>query len=82
MSPLCLTVGYSRVFLFNPRIALDIQSHHGCAAMPKFMQSLNDHMYKELEKLAKQRGITVQELIRAVILPEWLVRQEEREKKH
>ncbi len=50
--------------------------------MPKFMQSLNDHMYKELEKLAKQRGITVQELIRAVILPEWLVRQEEREKKH
>ena len=50
--------------------------------LPKFMQSLNDHMFKELEKTAKQRGITVQELIRAVILPEWLLKQEDHEKKH
>ncbi len=54
----------------------------GATPLPKFMQSLNDHMFRELERLAKQRGITVQELIRAVILPEWLIRQEEHEKKH
>ena len=49
--------------------------------MPKFMQTLNDTMYKDLEKVAKQRGITVQELIRAVILPDWL-NKEEHGKKH
>ena len=37
---------------------------------------LND-LYKELEKMARKRGVTVQELIRAVVLPEWLARQEE-----
>lgn len=45
--------------------------------MPKFMQTLNDHMYRELEKVAKKRGVTVQELIRAVVLPEWMAKQEE-----
>jgi predicted DNA-binding ribbon-helix-helix protein len=45
------------------------------------MQTLNDNMFKELEKMAKQRGITVQELIRAVILPEWLTKEEEHGKK-
>jgi predicted DNA-binding ribbon-helix-helix protein len=44
--------------------------------LPKFMQTLNDSMYKDLEKVAKQRGITVQELIRAVILPDWLSKDE------
>ncbi len=44
--------------------------------LPKFMQTLNDSMYKELEKVAKQRGISVQELIRAVILPDWLSKEE------
>jgi len=50
-------------------------------SMPKFMQTLNDTMYRDLEKVAKQRGITVQELIRAVILPDWLSK-EEHGKKH
>ncbi len=36
------------------------------------MQTLDDIIYKELEKLAKKRGITIQELIRAVIVPEWI----------
>ena len=40
--------------------------------MPKFMQTLDDIIYRELEKLAKRRGITIQELIRAVIVPEWI----------
>jgi len=44
------------------------------------MQTLNDHSYKELERLAKQRGITVQELIRAVIIPEWVNEQRESDK--
>ncbi len=39
---------------------------------PKFMQTLDDFIYKELEKIAKKRGITIQELIRAVIVPEWM----------
>jgi len=48
--------------------------------LPKFTQTLNDHSYKDLERLAKQRGITVQELIRAVIIPEWVNEQRESDK--
>ena len=40
--------------------------------MPKFMQSLNQEIYNRLRTIAKTRGITVQELIRAVIIPDWL----------
>jgi hypothetical protein len=40
--------------------------------LPKFMQTLDDVIYRELEKIAKRRGITIQELIRAVIVPEWI----------
>ena len=39
--------------------------------MAKFMQSLDDEIYNKLQGLAKNRGITIQELIRAVIIPEW-----------
>ncbi len=42
------------------------------AQLPKFMQTLDDMIYRELEKVAKKRGITIQELIRAVIVPEWI----------
>ncbi len=42
------------------------------AQLPKFMQTLDDIIYRELEKVAKKRGITIQELIRAVIVPEWI----------
>jgi Ribbon-helix-helix protein, copG family len=38
------------------------------------MQTLDDMIYRELEKIAKRRGITIQELIRAVIVPEWINR--------
>lgn len=40
--------------------------------LPKFMQTLDDTIYRELEKIAKRRGISIQELIRAVIVPEWV----------
>lgn len=36
------------------------------------MQTLDEIIYRELEKTAKKRGITIQELIRAVIVPEWI----------
>ncbi len=38
----------------------------------KFMQSLNQGVYEQLERLAKERGISVQELVRAVVVPEWM----------
>lgn len=38
----------------------------------KFLQTIDDSIYSRLEKLAKKRGITVQELMRAVIIPSWL----------
>jgi hypothetical protein len=44
----------------------------GLKSMPKFMQTLDQEVYSKLEEIAKQRGISVQELIRAVIIPEWL----------
>ncbi|OLD14024.1 MAG: hypothetical protein AUI50_06165 [Crenarchaeota archaeon 13_1_40CM_2_52_14] len=42
----------------------------------KFMQSLDPQVYAELRKIAKDRGITMQELIRAVIVPDWMTKDE------
>jgi len=47
--------------------------------MPKFMQTLDKEIYQKLSEIAKQRGITIQELIRAVIIPEWLSKTERKE---
>jgi hypothetical protein len=44
----------------------------------KFMQSLDPQVYAELRKIAKDRGITMQELIRAVIVPDWMRKDEGR----
>ena len=38
----------------------------------KFMQSLDRNVYTELRRIAKERGITLQEFIRAVVIPDWL----------
>ena len=38
----------------------------------KFMQTIGDEMFNELEKIANERGIRVQTLVRAVIIPEWV----------
>ena len=48
--------------------------------MPKFIQTLNNEIYRKLETIAKKRGITIQELIRAVIIPEWLKQHEQETK--
>lgn len=44
-------------------------------SMTKFMQTLEDEIYKQLNEIANKRGISIQELIRAVIIPEWLAQQ-------
>jgi hypothetical protein len=36
------------------------------------MQSLGDFAYTKLRKIADDRDITVQELIRAIVIPDWL----------
>ena len=36
------------------------------------MQSLDPEIYAQLKRMAKERGITMQELIRAVIVPDWM----------
>ena len=38
----------------------------------KFMQSLGDAAYTKLRQIADERDITVQELIRAIVIPDWL----------
>lgn len=78
--PLRVYCGLQWDFHFIPRVDKDIQGNRDGTDLPKFMQTLNDHMYKELEKTARKRGVSIQELIRAVVLPEWLARQGEREK--
>jgi hypothetical protein len=40
--------------------------------MSKFMQTLDEEIYNKLQQIASNRGITIQELIRAVIIPDWL----------
>ena len=43
--------------------------------MPKFLMSVGDATLKKLEKEAAKREITVQELIRAIIIPDWFAKQ-------
>ena len=43
--------------------------------MPRFMQTLDERVYTRLAEMATKRGITIQELIRAVIIPDWLTQQ-------
>jgi hypothetical protein len=38
----------------------------------KFMQTIGDEMFIELEKIADEKGIKVQTLLRAVVIPEWV----------
>jgi hypothetical protein len=41
----------------------------------KFMQTIGDEMFIELEKIADEKGIRIQTLLRAVVIPEWVQRE-------
>ncbi len=38
----------------------------------KFMQVLNQRVYRNMAKEGKKRGIGVQEFVRAIMIPEWI----------
>jgi hypothetical protein len=40
--------------------------------MAKILQTYDDKIFKILEIESKKRGITVQELVRSVVVPYWL----------
>jgi hypothetical protein len=44
----------------------------GGIILTKFMMSLRDENYRVLTGAAIDRGISVQELLRAVIIPDWV----------
>jgi len=46
----------------------------------KFMHSLDPQVYVELSRVAKEKGVSVQELIRALIIPDWIHTQDKSEK--
>ena len=46
--------------------------------MPKFMQTLDEEIYNQFQDIANGRGMTIQELIRGVLILDWL---KEKEKK-
>lgn len=50
----------------------DIRRYMTNEVVKKFLQSIDDAIYTRLDKQAAKKGITVQELIRAVIVPNWL----------
>src|ERR1700745_525010 len=41
----------------------------------KFVQALDSRIYSELSQFSKKKGISVQQLIRAIIIPEWMIEQ-------
>jgi len=41
------------------------------------MQTIGDEMFVELEKIAVEKGVRVQTLLRAVVIPEWVRRKEQ-----
>src|SRR6266700_3860613 len=49
----------------NPLRSLGVQ-------LAKFMLSLRDESFELLQTEAEERGISIQELIRAVIIPDWV----------
>ena len=40
--------------------------------MHKFMIALDERVFGELDRRARTRNISVQELLRAIVVPEWI----------
>lgn len=47
----------------------------------KFMQVLDRSIFMRLKDLSKSRGVTVQELIRVLVIPDWMRKFEEDSKR-
>ena len=47
----------------------------------KFMQVLDRSIFLRLKDMARLRGVTVQELIRVLVIPDWMRRTEEEGRK-
>jgi hypothetical protein len=45
----------------------------------KFMQVLDRGIFLKLKDLAKSRGVTVQELIRVLVIPDWMRKSQQEE---
>ena len=43
----------------------------------KFMQVLDRGIFLKLKDLARSRGVTVQELIRVLVIPDWMRKSQE-----
>ncbi|MDI9578528.1 MAG: hypothetical protein QM398_10395 [Thermoproteota archaeon] len=43
--------------------------------MAKILQTYDDKIFKLLTDEAQKRGVTVQELVRSVIVPDWLKKE-------
>jgi hypothetical protein len=43
--------------------------------MAKILQTYDDKIFKLLEEDANKRGVSVQELVRSVIVPDWLKKE-------
>ncbi len=46
----------------------------------KFMQMLDSQAYRALQNEARSRGASIQELLRTVIIPDWLTENRRHEK--
>jgi hypothetical protein len=56
----------------NPQVTEKNSNDTAAAATgKKFMLTLRASVFDELRRMADQRGVTIQGLIRAVIVPEW-----------
>jgi hypothetical protein len=49
--------------------------------MTKFMQTMDPRFFRRLTRAAERRGISVQELLRAIIIPDWLSTYRSRERR-
>ena len=47
----------------------------------KFMQMLDSQTYRVLQEEARERGASIQELLRTVIIPDWLTENLKHERK-
>ena len=53
---------------------------HMVSSKTKFMQMLDSQTYRFLQKEAQDRGASIQELLRTVIIPDWLTENKKRDR--